>query len=122
MVVKYKLGEVAKDFNKSSKDIADLLLKFFEEPKKNQTALEGKELDIIFDVLTQENQVESFNDYFAMQKPVKKDEKKPAEKKETAKKAEEKKADKKPVTPKADATSTSYFKRSISFSIFPSLP
>ena len=97
MVVKYKLGEVAKDFNKSSKDIADLLLKFFEEPKKNQTALEGKELDIIFDVLTQENQVESFNDYFAMQKPVKKDEKKPAEKKETAKKAEEKKADKKPV-------------------------
>ena len=97
MVVKYKLGEVAKDFNKSSKDIADLLLKFFEEPKKNQTALEGKELDIIFDVLTQENQVESFNDYFAMQKPVKKDEKKPAEKKEIAKKAEEKKADKKPV-------------------------
>ena len=75
MVVKYKLSEVAKDFNKSSKDISDLLLKFFEEPKKNQTVLEGKELDIIFDVLTQENQVESFNDYFAMQKPVKKAEK-----------------------------------------------
>ncbi len=97
MVVKYKLGEVAKDFNKSSKDIADLLLKFFEEPKKNQTALDSKELDIIFDVLTQENQVESFNEYFAMQKPVKKAEKKPAEKKTEAKKADDKKSEKKPV-------------------------
>ncbi|MBE6751866.1 MAG: translation initiation factor IF-2 [Ruminococcaceae bacterium] len=97
MVVKYKLGEVAKDFNKSAKDISDLLLKFFEEPKKNQSALEGKELDIIFDVLTQENQVESFNEYFAMQKPVKKAEKKPAEKKTEAKKADDKKSEKKPV-------------------------
>ena len=75
MVVKYKLGEVAKDFNKSAKDITDLLLKFFEEPKKNQSALENKELDIIFDVLTQENQVESFNEYFAMQKPAKRKQK-----------------------------------------------
>ena len=81
MVVKYKLGEVAKDFNKSAKDISDLLLKFFDEPKKNQTALDSKELDIIFDVLTQENQVANFNEYFATQKPVKKVEKKPAEKK-----------------------------------------
>ena len=86
MVVKYKLGEVAKDFDKSAKDITDLLLKFFDEPKKNQTALESKELDIIFDVLTQENQVENFNEYFAMQKPVKKVEKKSAEKKPEAKK------------------------------------
>ncbi len=90
MVVKYKLGEVAKDFNKPAKDIADLLLKFFDEPKKNQSALENKELDIIFDVLTQENQVESFNDYFAMQKPAKKAEKKPEQKKTEAKKEEKK--------------------------------
>ena len=102
MVVKYKLSEVAKDFNKSSKDISDLLLKFFEEPKKNQSALEGKELDIIFDVLTQENQVESFNDYFAMQKPVKKAEKKPVEKKEEAKKTDDKKSEKKEAPKKAE--------------------
>jgi translation initiation factor IF-2 len=93
MVVKYKLGEVAKDFNKSAKDISDLLLKFFDEPKKNQTALDSKELDIIFDVLTQENQVANFNEYFATQKPVKKAEKKPAEKKAEPKKAEEKKTE-----------------------------
>ena len=109
MVVKYKLGDVAKDFNKPAKDITDLLLKFFEEPKKNQTALENKELDIVFDVLTQENQVESFNEYFAMQKPVKKAEKKTAEKKTDEKKAEKKpekaqeakKEDKKPENKKA---------------------
>ena len=102
MVVKYKLSEVAKDFNKSSKDISDLLLKFFEEPKKNQSALEGKELDIIFDVLTQENQVESFNEYFAMQKPVKKAEKKPEENKKAAKKADDKKSEKAQAPKKAE--------------------
>ena len=102
MVVKYKLGEVAKDFNKSAKDITELLLKFFDEPKKNQTALDSKELDIIFDVLTQENQVESFNEYFATQKPVKKEEKKPAQKQAESKKAEDKKTEaKKAETKKA---------------------
>ncbi len=108
MVVKYKLGEVAKDFNKSAKHISDVLLKFFDEPKKNQTALDSKELDIIFDVLTQENQVANFNEYFATQKPVKKAEKKPAEKKAEPKKAEEKKADapKKAETKKEDAKKT----------------
>lgn len=84
---KYKVSEVAKDFAKSTKDITELLARFFEEPKKSQTALENKELDIIFDVLTQENQVESFAAYFAMQKPVeKKVEQKPEKKAETEKK------------------------------------
>ena len=98
MVGKYKINEVAKDFGKAAKDITDLLSRFFDEPKKTQAALENKELDIIFDVLTQENQVESFDAFFAMQKPAEKKaaEKKPAEKKEekakpAPKKAEEKK-------------------------------
>ncbi len=96
MVGKYKINEVAKDFGKASKDITDLLLRFFDEPKKTQAALENKELDIIFEVLTQENQVESFDAYFAMQKPVeKKAEKKPAEKKEEKAKAAPKKAEEK---------------------------
>ncbi len=96
MVTKYKVSEVAKDFGKQGKDIIELLAKYFEEPKKTQTALDSKELDVIFDVLTQENQVENFNEYFAMQKPVEK----PAAKK-PEKKAEPK-ADKKPAQ-KADA-------------------
>ena len=55
MISKYKVNEVAKDFNKNAKDITELLARFFEEPKKSQTALDSKELDVIFDVLTQEN-------------------------------------------------------------------
>ncbi len=104
MVGKYKINEVAKDFDKASKDITDLLLRFFDEPKKTQAALENKELDIIFDVLTQENQVESFDAYFAMQKPAEKKpaEKKPAEKKEEKAKAAPKKAEEKKPEAKAN--------------------
>lgn len=104
MISKYKVNEVAKDFNKNAKDITELLAKFFEEPKKSQTALDSKELDIIFDVLTQENQVENFNAYFSMQKkteakaPEKKTEKQnraPAAKKENERPAQEKRPEKK---------------------------
>ncbi len=98
---KYKVSEVAKDFAKSTKDITELLARFFDEPKKSQTALENKELDIIFDVLTQENQVESFDAYFSMQKPVeKKSEPKPEKKPET----EKKKADSSAKKPEAKKT------------------
>ncbi len=105
MISKYKVNEVAKDFNKNAKDITELLARFFEEPKKSQTALDSKELDVIFDVLTQENQVESFNAYFSMQKkseakaPEKKEEKQnkaPAAKKENEKPAQAKKPEKVP--------------------------
>ena len=66
MVIKYKLSDVAKDFDKQNKDIVDLLAKYIDGPKKKATtALEDKELDIIFEVLTQENSVESFDKYFA---------------------------------------------------------
>ena len=68
MITKYKVSEVAKDFGLQNKDIIDVLAKHFEEPKKSQTALDTKELDVLFDVLTQENSVENFNAYFAMKK------------------------------------------------------
>ena len=105
MISKYKVNEVAKDFNKNAKDITELLARFFEEPKKSQTALDSKELDVVFDVLTQENQVENFNAYFSMQKkseakaPEKKEEKQnkaPAAKKENEKPAQAKKPEKAP--------------------------
>ena len=75
---KYKVNELAKDFGKATKEITELLSKFFEEPKKSQSALEPKELDVIFDVLTQENAVESFDSFFAMQKKPAEPEKKAA--------------------------------------------
>ena len=98
MITKYKVNEVAKDFGLQNKDITETLAKFFDEPKKSQTALDTKELDVPFDVLPQENSVSDFNAYFAMQKkeekaPKKEAKKEPkkAENKETQKKAPQKK-------------------------------
>ncbi len=93
MPSKYKITDVAKDFSKSSEEIIELLAKYFEEPKKKQSVVENKELDILFDVLTQENQVENFDAYFSTQKPVKKEENK-KEKKPENKKEEKKQVNK----------------------------
>ncbi len=102
MITKYKVNEVAKDFGLQTKDVTETLAKFFNEPKKSQTALDTKELDVLFDVLTQENSVSDFNAYFAMQKkeeeaPKKEEKKEPkkTENKESQKKAPQKKEDNK---------------------------
>ena len=98
MTVKYKVHELAKDLDVKSNVIIDLLKKFDETPKKSHSSFTSEELDIIFDQLTKEHEVENFNAYFAMKKPEPKAEK--AEKAEKAdapakeKKAEEKKNDK----------------------------
>ena len=91
MITKYKVSEVAKDFGLQNKDVIDTLAKYFDDSKKSQTALDSKELDVLFDVLTQEKSVSSFDAYFAAQK---KEEKKPqkAEKKEAPKKSNDNKA------------------------------
>ena len=65
MRIKYRVHEVSKDFDVPSKDIITLLSGFVSEPKKSQTVLEENELNIIFDYMTQNNQVESFDNYFA---------------------------------------------------------
>ena len=90
MINKYRVHEVAKDFDCPSKEILDIVTKHFEGQKKSMTALEEAELDVIFEIVTQENSVESFDAYFATANEPKKEEKKPEEKKE-APKAEEKK-------------------------------
>ena len=95
MTVKYKVHELAKDLDVKSNVIIDLLKKFDETPKKSHSSFTSEELDIIFDQLTKEHEVENFNAYFAMKKPEPKAEK--AEKAEAPakeKKAEEKKNDK----------------------------
>lgn len=92
-IKKNKLNEVAKDFNMQSKALIELLGKYFDGEKKSQATLEDKEMDVIFDVLTKQHSVESFDGYFAMQK----ENKEPAPKKEAVKKASDKKpTDKKP--------------------------
>lgn len=100
-IKKNKLNEVAKDFNMQSKALIELLGKYFDGEKKSQATLEDKEMDVIFDVLTKQHSVESFDDYFAMQK----ENKEPAPKKEAAKKASDKKpTDKKPAAKENEKT------------------
>ena len=95
MVIKYRVHEVAKDFDRDTKDIVALLGNYYEEPKKSMTALEEDELNTIFEVITQGNQVENFDAYFAMQNE------KPAPKKEAPKKEAPKAEEKKPEPKKA---------------------
>ena len=95
MVIKYRVHEVAKDFEQNTKDIVALLGQFYEEPKKSMTALEEDELNTLFEYITQNNQVENFDAYFAMQNE------KPAPKKEEPKKESPKAEEKKPEQKKA---------------------
>lgn len=91
MVIKYKVSDIAKDFGKNNKDIINILSEYCEGPaKKANTVLEENELNILFDKLTEDNSVESLNDYFNSAKKAEK--KKPAEKKNATSK--EKKDDK----------------------------
>ena len=57
-MIKYRVHEVAKDFERTSKQISEILGEFGMAPKNNQKVLEERELDIIFAALTQRNQVE----------------------------------------------------------------
>ncbi len=79
MINKYRVHEVAKDFDVKSNTVIDLLAKYFNDTKKHMTALEEPELDVIFETFTQEHQVESFDSYFA-----KAEEKKKAQEEEKA--------------------------------------
>ena len=62
---KYRVHEVAKDFGRNSKEISDILTQYASAPKNHMQPLDDRELSIIFDYLTQHNQVESMESIFA---------------------------------------------------------
>ncbi len=78
-MVKYRVHEVAKDFNSTSKVITQILTDYATTPKNHMQVLENDELDVIFEYLTQNNQVESIAEIF---KTAPKAEEKPAQKKQ----------------------------------------
>ena len=64
-VVKYRVHEVAKDFNVPNKEILDLLKdRFGGEQRNHMAALETDELNYIFEVMSQKHAVASFEPYF----------------------------------------------------------
>ena len=79
-MIKYRVHEVAKDFNTTSKVITQILTDYAMTPKNHMQVLENNELDVIFEYLTQHNQAESLADIFAS--APKAGEAKPAEKKQ----------------------------------------
>ena len=115
MSTKYKLHELAKDLNVQNQDVIDILAKQFEGGKKSMTALSDDEANFVLEFYTQNNQVNSFDDYYKKvneHKPEKPKEKaKPAAKKVIEDKPNAKKSEplkqpevKKQVEPKKEAT------------------
>lgn len=76
-MIKYRVHEVAKDFNSTSKVITQILTDYATTPKNHMQVLENEELDIIFEYITQHNQV-NIADIFNV--GAKQEDKKPAEK------------------------------------------
>ncbi len=64
-LVKYRIKEVAADFGMAPKDIAAIVEKYFEKPKSTAQVLEEDQLNVIFDSLTQQNQIASVETVFA---------------------------------------------------------
>ncbi len=65
MTNKYKISDLAKDFNMKSKDITDIISALTGEEKKSGATLDETEIALVFNKLTADNQVKSFKDYFA---------------------------------------------------------
>lgn len=64
-MIKYKVRDVAKDLGVSVKEISDILEKNCDVTKKAMATLEESELNIIFDAVTQKNNVANFDKFFA---------------------------------------------------------
>ena len=104
--LKYRVKEVAEDFGVQTKVISEILTKFFEKPKSSAQVLTEEQLNVVFDYITQTNQIESLEVVFAVAPAPKKEEPKAEAPKEAPKaeenKAEAPKAQPKPAQPKAE--------------------
>ena len=65
-MIKFKVKEIAANFDVKSKKITEILEENCGVSKKSAASLETDELNMIFDVMTQENAVEDFSKYFAV--------------------------------------------------------
>ena len=62
---KYRVHEVAKDLGRNSKEITDILTKYATTPKNHMQPLDDRELSLVFEYLTQHNQVDSLESIFS---------------------------------------------------------
>ena len=66
---KYRVHEVAKDFKLPTKKITEILTQYATTPKNHMQVLTALELDIIFEYLTINNQIESIEEIYAVVSP-----------------------------------------------------
>ena len=66
MISRYKISDLAKDFNMPSKELIALVMSLTGEEKKSSTVLIENEIAMVFDAITKKNSVKSFDAYFAM--------------------------------------------------------
>ena len=55
--VKYRVKEVAADFGITPKEVSEIIGKFGEKPKSYTQVLTDSELNVVFDYVTQKNQI-----------------------------------------------------------------
>ena len=84
-LVKYRVKEVAADFGMQPKEIAEIVGKYFEKPKSNTQVLTDEQLNVVFEHITQHNQIESIAQIFAVAPAPKKEEPKVEKPKEEPK-------------------------------------
>ena len=66
MISRYKISDLAKDFNMQSKELIALVSELTGEEKKSSAVLIESEIAMVFDAITKKNAVKSFDEYFAM--------------------------------------------------------
>ncbi len=67
---KYRVHEVAKDFGVGNKEVTDILTKYAKAPKNHMQVLDEHELSLIFEVMTQDNQVAGLEETLQEQQQV----------------------------------------------------
>ena len=65
-LVKYRLKELAADFGVAPKVVVEIIGKYYEKPKSNTQVLTDQELNLVFDYMTQHNQITSLEQVFAV--------------------------------------------------------
>ncbi len=63
--VKYRVKEVAADFGVTPKEISEIIGKFYDRPKSYTQVLNDQELNVVFEHMTQKNQIKSLEVVFA---------------------------------------------------------
>lgn len=79
-LVKYRVKEVAADFGMTPKEIAEIVGTYFDKPRSNTQVLTDEQLNALFDHITQQHQIASLEQVFAVSPAPKKAEPKPVEK------------------------------------------